>query len=412
MEITSITGQALLLLNVALLGMVVARLSRIDVTLCCLATGFALGQLLPYLSLDSGIRAGNIRELVFYLLLPPLIFYSGWHIRPRQLRRWLGLILLLAIVGLIVSTLSTAALTYIGIGHPTGFPWAAALLAGIMLAATDPVSVTAQLRQARAPQELDTLIEGESLFNDATAIVLFTAILELALNGHAGLELGAGLQQFFSTFTGGLLAGVAAGLITAILVLLLQSPAATNFTLVLAAFSSFYVGEHLLGVSGVMTVLGMTLVSRACLRSHEQEFMRSAHDTWDWIGGAFNALVFTLMGLVITPAMFSDRWLAMLIAIVATLLARAVTVYAITALSSRARRDMPANWKPVLVWGGLRGSIAIVLVLSLPLELEYWWTLQSMVFGVVLFSLLVQGSSMKWLLHRLRVAVASDNISR
>jgi CPA1 family monovalent cation:H+ antiporter len=106
------------------------------------------------------------------------------------------------------------------------------------------------------------------------------------------------------------------------------------------------------------------------------------------------------MGLVITTGMFADMWLAMLVAIVAALLARGVAVGACGLLTRPLASRIPGGWQLLLFWGGLRGAIAVALVLALPLELDYWYTVQSMVFGVVLFSLLVQGTTNGWLIAR------------
>ena len=108
------------------------------------------------------------------------------------------------------------------------------------------------------------------------------------------------------------------------------------------------------------------------------------------------------MGLVITWNMFQERWLAMLIAIGAALTARAIAVGICGLFTRPMLRPISGIWQILLIWGGLRGAIAIALVLSLPLTLPYWWTIQSMVFGVVIFSLLVQGTTFKPLIRHFK----------
>ena len=393
MPIPELMGQVMYLSLAVLLGLAVHRLTRLDVTLACLAAGVLAGLGVDWLAFDTGVRATNLQSLLFYVILPVLIFEAAWHINPATLKRWLAPILLLATLGMFASTLVAAALMYVGIGHPQGFPFIAAVLAAAIVAATDPVGVVSALRRRDAPEDLTLLVEGESLFNDATALVLVAAVLAFATSGGGATE-GSFLWAFFLTFTGGLVLGALMGLVAAIGVLLLGSSAASNILLLVTAFASFYIAEHLVHVSGIMTLVAAAITSRALLKEQEQTFLAGVVDTWEWLGLLFNSLVFVLMGLVITFAMFTEQWLAMLVAIPAALAGRACAVLLTGFLVRGRARPVPWGWQVVLVWGGLRGAIAVVLVLSLPTSLPYWWTVQSMVFGVVLFSLLVQGTTM------------------
>lgn len=400
--IPQVTGQALALISLALAGLMLAKLTRIDKTLCCLGGGFVAGLLVAPLGLDTGIRAGNVQDLVFYLLLPPLLFQAAWHISPAMLRRWVAPIVIFATLGVAITVAVSAGLIYVGVNHP-GFPWIAALLTGAILAATDPISVVNLLRTEKAPEDIATLVEGESLLNDAAAAVLFTATLGLATSNGSEIPSLPVAGALAIHIVGGIVAGIAFGLIAAILVLFFKSSVLANLILVLSAFGSFYVAQELLGLSGIITVVITALVARSGLRNFEQRFLQDTNITWDWLGDTFIALVFTLMGLVIVPAMFIDQWLAIVIAIISALVARGATVYSCAPLSSllMRHRNIPVDWKPLLVWGGLRGAIAIALVLTLPIQLPYWYTIQSMVFGVVLFNLLVQGTTCRPLVRGL-----------
>ncbi len=402
--VATVTGQVLALSGIAILALLLTRVSRLELTLSCVLCGFLAGQGIAWLDFDTGIRAHNLEEIVFYVILPVLIFEASWHIKPTLLRRWLLPVLLLATVGVIVSCAVTAVLVYFGIGHPAGFPWAAALITGAILAATDPVSVINQLTTLKAPEDLKTLFEGESLFNDATAVVLFGVFLSLAMGSDQAAP-GALLGHFSVVFLGGIVAGVVMGMLSAIVVLMLKSPPATAFVQLFTAFGSFYVAEHLLHVSGIMAVMFAALVLRSALTEVEEQVAPGTLFTWEWLGQVFTSLLFVLMGLVITLGMFRDMWLAMLIAIVAALAARACAVVVCGLLSRPFISRISWGWQLLLFWGGLRGAIAVALVLALPIELEYWYTVQSMVFGVVLFSLLVQGTTNGRLIARYAKAV-------
>ncbi|WP_172597637.1 cation:proton antiporter [Sulfuriflexus mobilis] len=398
MAIPLIMQYILIVSFIAFVGLLFRRLFRLELTLSSLLAGILGAVLIGYLHLDTGIRATNVKDLIFFVVLPLLIFVASWHIKIEQFRSWFWVCCLLATVGLLISAGLTAAGVYFAIDHPTGFPWLAALLVGVMLAATDPVSVSEQLKQEHAPEGLQTLFEGESLLNDATAIVIFSLVLTYALNQqpetHAAIE-------FSLVFSGGLLVGILLGAVAAGLVRLLRDRSASVVILIITAFASFYIAEHLLHVSGILAVMMAAMSSRFLLKDAEAALLSSVVPTWEWIGLFLNAVIFSLMGLLITWDMFTDQWLAIVIAIVVSLFARILAVYSITLLTLKTRRRIPWSWANLLAWGGLKGAIAIVLVLSLPLELEYWWTIQSIVFGVVLFSLLVQSTSFPALLRRL-----------
>lgn len=393
------TGQILLLVSVAVGGLAVSRVTRIEVTLACLLCGFLAGLATEAFGIDTGVRANSLREVVFFIILPVLIFEASWHLKPALLKRWLVPILILATVGVLISCFVSAALLYSGIGHAQGFPWIAALLTGAILAATDPIAVIGQLRAQHAPEDLGTLFEGESLFNDATAVVLFTLVLAIATGTEGAAE--AGFAGYFAAvFFGGLVVGMVAGLVSASIALWLADSAATSLILVLTAFGSFYIAEHLFHISGIMAVVAAAIVVRASLSEVEDTVAEGVGVTWGWLGLLFNSVLFVIMGLVITLDMFREQWLAMLIAIAAALVARASAVVVCSLLAAPLGHRISRGWQLLLFWGGLRGAIALALVLSLPVALPYWYTVQSMVFGVVLFSLLVQGTTNQRLIAR------------
>lgn len=399
--IPDVSGNALLLLGFAFLGITLGKVLRLEMTLACLLTGLLAGQLLAPLGLDTGVRAHNVEDFVFFILLPPLLFQAAWHIRLAELRQWLLPIITLSTVGVGLSALTTATLTYFLIDHP-GFPWLAAMLAGAILAAIDPVAVVTGLKKEHAANDVTTLIEGESLLNDATAAILFGLVLACALNTDGSLDAAA---------TGGLvlkhlviapLFGGALGLFFHLLIRYLASATTTHGLLVFAAFASFFIAESILRVSGIISVVATGIGMRWLFSRQSTIPSTDLEITWNWLGETWVALTYMLMGLVIVPAMFLDQWLAALIAVPVALVSRWIAVYGSTwpATALGLRQAVPNAWRPLLVWGGLRGAIAIALVLALPTELPYWYTLQAMVFSVVLFSSLVQGTTTGWLIRR------------
>lgn len=409
--VITLVGQGLYMAVAAVVGLALARILRTDNTLGCLIAGVLAGMLLPVIDYDTGLRAEHLHQLVFFVILPVLIFEASWKIEPRDLKRWIGPILLFSTLGVAVCALIIALLTYYGIDDPTGFPWIAALLTGAILAATDPAAVITKLRQSDADKGLISLVESESLFNDAAAIVFFTLVLAVAT--HTGVEGAASTGEplsdagtvaiyFAVTLFGGMAVGLLCGLVIAILVLFLGSAGASLMTLVLAAFGTFYLAEHVAHVSGIIAVMVCAIVTRACLRDQRETYLAHAEPTWEWLDLLFTALLFVIMGLVINFEMFSQQWLAILIAIAAAIGGRALAIFIVAPLAGFVGPPISKPWRLLLSWGGLRGVIAVALVLSLPADLPYWWAVQSIVLGVVLFSLLVQGTSSRWLINKLQ----------
>ncbi|WHI49989.1 cation:proton antiporter [Microbulbifer sp. MLAF003] len=241
-------------------------------------------------------------------------------------------------------------------------PWIAALLTGAILAATDPVSVVNKLRQEKTGEDLLTLVEGESLFNDAAAVVLYSLVLGLATYSIVGVtgmgaeapSLGVGpvTLYFCMIFFGGVAVGLVFGLFTTLVILFLRSPSASLMTLVVAAFASFYLAESILHVSGIISVMTCAIVARACLRKQSKTFLADAEPTWEWLGLLFTAIIFVIMGLVITFEMFTHQWLAMMIATAAALGARALSVVLVTPLTRFVGPPIPKSWRLLMSWGG------------------------------------------------------------
>jgi CPA1 family monovalent cation:H+ antiporter len=324
------------------------------------------------------------------------VFESAYSINARLLLKNLLPILFLAIPLMLLSTVISAVLIYLGIGHPSGFPWIAALLTGALLSATDPVAVVALLRQMGVSERLALLMEGESLFNDATAIVIFGVFLAMATGVEGPMTMSAASMHFLVVFFGGLLVGTVTGLLFIGLSKLLREPVVKALATVISAYLSFIVAESMFHVSGVMAVLVTGLLlgfqSQPAASDSSPGFVQQL---WEFNSYVANTLVFLLMGVTITLGMFEERWLAILIGIGGVLVARALGIFTCVPLLNRITPIEPIKrpYQVVMFWGGLRGAVTLALALSLPTTLEYWWTIQSIAFGVVLFTLFVQATS-------------------
>jgi CPA1 family monovalent cation:H+ antiporter len=384
----------LLLLAIAVQPL--ARILHIPFSALLVITGFVASELLVLAGIDTGIRADSFHDLIFFVFLPVLVFESAYSINARLLLKNLLPILFLAIPLMLLSTVISAALIYLGIGHSSGFPWIAALLTGALLSATDPVAVVALLRQMGVSERLALLMEGESLFNDATAIVIFGVFLSIATGVEGPMSMSTASMHFLQVFFGGLLVGTITGLLFIGLLKLLREPLVKALATVISAYLSFIVAESMFHVSGVMAVLVNGLLlgyqSQPTTPGSSPGFVQQL---WEFNSYVANALVFLLMGATITLDMFEERWLAMLIGIGGVLIARALGIFTCVPLLNRATPIEPIKrpYQIVMFWGGLRGAVTLALALSLPTTLEYWWTIQSIAFGVVLFTLFIQATS-------------------
>ncbi len=369
---------------------IVTRRLRLPYTVGLVLIGLALTLLSPYQIQISP-------DVILGLLIPPLIFEAAFHIRSEDLGRDLWLILLLAIPGVILTTLMVGWL----VAQGTGLAIQMALVFGALVSATDPVAVVALFRRLGAPRRLQVLLEGESLFNDGTAIVMFSLMISIASQGQ--FNLANSISQFITVSGGGTLIGIILGMLISQLIGRIDDPLVETTLTVVLAFGSYLVAESL-QVSGVLAVAAAGLVNgNVGPRGMSPTTRVVVFNFWETAAFLANSFIFLLIGLTINLASLFGNWQAIVWAILAVLAARAVSIYGLSAFS----HGLPAKWKHVLYWGGLRGSIALALALSLPaagtLFAASAGPLQAMTFGVVLFTLLVQGFTTDGLMKRLRI---------
>lgn len=403
MHIADTIATILMFFGLGLSAMLLAKWIKLPLSLWMVILGFLFSLILPIIDWDTGVRASNFQELMLFVLLPVLIFEAAFNLKLKLIKKFLPSITTLATFGLLISTTISATILFFGIGSSGGFPFIAALLAGAVISATDPVAVVSQLKQLKAPEELNTLIEGESLFNDATAIVLFTILTGIAL-GTTEPDVLSGFITFLKVFFGGILVGTILGFSFVFLQKILAHDAVSHalFTIILA-YGSFYIAEHTFHFSGVMAVLMAALVYRNNAQLNSVNTYHNLHSVWELIAAIANLFVFILLGLVISIDMFQDRWFAMLIGITAATIARLVAIYISVGITALFGNKINRKYPPLMWWGGLRGAVTVALVLSLPIELPYWYTIQSIGFGVVLFTLVVQANTTGWLFRKLKI---------
>lgn len=360
--------------------------------------------------LQQGIDALEIApELIMFVFIPTLIFESAVNIDVRLLLKNLVPTLTLAVPGLLLSTFLIGFL----VSWTTALPLGSALIFGCLISATDPVAVIALFKDIGAPKRLNILMEGESLFNDATAIVTFQIILGVIATGILDTEtILNGIAGFFNVFFSGLIVGLGFGYILARFIRFIGDEPLVHVVLTfVVAYGSFIVAEHYLHTSGIMAVLGAGLMvgyyGSLQYPHRVKEYLESFWETAAFIANSFIFLMLGLSEKTFLTNVGSNPTgllLPILIVIVIVLIVRAVVVFGMIPAVNRipGQRLIDKAYQAILYWGGLRGAVAVALAISLPATFAFRWQIIDLAFGITLFTLLVNGTTMSWLMRRLK----------
>jgi CPA1 family monovalent cation:H+ antiporter len=378
---------------VAAIVAMLARRTPIPYTVALVVVGLVGGRIL----LPDGATIPP--DIVLLVLLPGLVFEAAYRMELSELRRTVGGILVLAAPGV----LFTAAVVAVVLDLATGLPLELGFVVGAMVSATDPAAVVATFKRLGAPPALSTLVDGESLFNDGTGIVVFTIALKAVAAGVSPLEASEG---FGVAVVGSLLLGGAGGLLASRALRYTDDHLVELMISLAAAYGTYLVASQI-GLSGVIaTVVAGVVLGNYGRRTGMSERAEEAVDiVWEFIAFLSTALAFLLVGVATSVPGLLGALPWILWAILAVEIGRAVVVYPVLGgaarlLRGRGRRPVPTSWLHVLFWSGLRGAVAVAMALSLPIDFPQRVLVQDIVFGVALFTLIVQGSTIEWVMQR------------
>ena len=367
-------------------------------------------------SLDIGFLgnslgwAGTIDpHLIFYIFLPTLIFEAAFAMDLHTFKKSAANAFLLAVPGIILALLLTGAfvmfISYTGYGF-SGWGWALALLFGTVVSATDPVAVVSLLKELGASKKLGTLIEGESLLNDGTAIVLFIVFLAVVTGDGTG---NSPVAEFLRVALGGTAIGLFFGYIAISWVKKVFNDAMIEITVIIAAaYLTFFVAEHFFHVSGVLGVVTLGLVMAGIGRTRiSPEVEHFLHEFWELAAFIANTLIFIIVGVIISnqAKITLNNVILLLLVYVAIHIVRAMVILVLYPFMRRTGYGLSRRNSVVLWWGALRGAIALALALivaaeeSIPQDIRDLFLFLTA--GIVTLTLLINATTISILLNRL-----------
>lgn len=385
-----------------------SKKTRFPYTVALLIVGL-IGQYLIHF-LNIGFEFDLDPEVIFFVLLPLLLFESALHINFHQFRLQFKTITFLATFGLLASIFTVGA----GLAWIIGLPLGVSLLFGAMISATDPIAVLALFKNLGAPKRLALLTEGESMLNDATAVIIFKLIagFVVAQQLFQTSTIFQGIGQFLYVFIGSIIFGALVAYLTSLAIAKIKEDRIIETTLTAAlAIGSFVIAEHFFHLSGVIATViagiylgnfGKTKISGGVIKFMEE--------IWEYNGFFAISLIFFFTAFNLNVDILAQNLTAIIAVILVILVARSVAVYASFYFTNllkffKDEPNVPTSWQHVINWGGLRGIIPLVLVHSLPDEFEYKTLFLAFTLAAFMVSLLVNALSINWLLKILGLHV-------
>jgi CPA1 family monovalent cation:H+ antiporter len=388
------------LLVIAILVAIVAKRVSLPYTVGLVATGIGIA----FLHVDFALTLTH--DFIFDVILPPLLFEAALSLHWRDLQRDMLPIMTLSILGVIISAAVVAA----GLTYLLGWPLISALMFGVLIAATDPVAVIAMFKDTGVKGRLRLLVESESLFNDGVAAVFFGLVLTLANSSGASVGPAQIAMSMALISGGGIAVGLLCGAAAALLAGRTNDQLAETAMTTAAAYGSFLIAEHF-HVSGVLATVAAGLLmgniavhDGAKLKVLSEQARSFVVAFWDFAAFIANSFVFLMIGIATASISFNTLGaVSLTVAIVLVLTGRLLTVYPICFVFCRSRWAIPAAQQLVLWWGGLRGALALALSLALSKSFPHHDEILIATFGVVTFSVVAQGMTMKPLLRLLNL---------
>ena len=398
----------IIIFTVASIVAILAKYIRWPYTITLVIAGIVIA----FLGLQAPFKLD--KDILFHILLPPLLFEGAFYMRMDHLRENSKIILLLILPGLMFSVFFTGFM--LNMFFPA-IPFIFALLLAAIVIPTDPAAILAFYRDMKIPKKLKAIIEGESVFDDGLAIVLFNVLLGIILLSATGSgnfsvtsgDIANGLWEFVKISGLGILLGGVAGYATVLILKRINDRFTEVMITVILAFGIFAIAEKI-GGSGVFAVViaGLLLGNYGTRFAMAPSTRMSLISFWSFLAFGVNSILFILIGMNVGIGAIADHIWIIVVTVLLLWGARAIVIAAVGAAANRKKPELPRNGQVMMWWGGLRGAIPIVMALSIPLfladgvtEFPHRELILTTTFGVVLFTLLIQGLSLRRVLRGL-----------
>lgn len=345
-------------------------------------------------------------QLIFHVLLPPLLFEAAFNLNFNELKENIKPVLIYAIIGVVIAVFVTGFIINYSLNSILGtikIPLIACLLFGAVISSTDPISVLAIFKELGVPKRLSLIVDGESLFNDGISVVVYGIISTIAVS-NTEFSMVHSIKEFVAVAFGGALIGTILGLTFSKITALVDDHLIEITLTTILAYLAFISAEHF-EVSGVISVIcaGLMVGNYGSKIGMSPTTRVSVKDFWEYIAFIVNSVVFFIIGLEVKSAHIFKYFPYIAFAILAVLIGRIVSVAILTPFIGKVDKKINFKWQAILVWGGVRGALAMALALAIPNSYPFREIILVMAFGVVAFSLIVQGLSIKTLLKFLKV---------
>ncbi|HVJ94879.1 MAG TPA: sodium:proton antiporter, partial [Labilithrix sp.] len=348
-----------------------------NVALVIIGLLLVFANVLPHAPLDS--------EVVLVAFLPVLVFEGSLFTDADGLREASRPILALAVPGVLISLLATGSAATVALG----LPFSQALLLGALLSITDTVSVLLAFRSSRVPHRLAAIMEGESLFNDGTALVLVSLTSAVVVTGH--VDYAATTRALLLAIVGGVAMGAMFGAVGAAALRRTPDHLTGILTSGVIVFATSLLAERIHASPVIAVVVVGLIVGREARRALEPSRVLALQGFWEAIGFSINVLLFVLVGMQIDARMFLTETGSIVAAVLALHIGRGVAVYGCFAVLRALKRDSVAlRWQHVMVFGNIKGALSMAAVLALPASMPNRARLVTIVFGVTFVTLMLQ----------------------